>query len=279
MRTTLGFSAAAAVGIAIANAGVGQAAAMTPDMQTVFENAVKVVDQYWATHYTESFGGTYKSPHVNDPIDRPLRTACGTMPVNNAAQCSGDDSLTFGNQFLARASEFGDLLIYDVVAHEWGHAILDRAGVRNTELHAECLAGAAIGGSIRDGKLSLPDGDGAALEKIENEFGADHPAQSDTDHGTAQQQIDEYRKGFSQGPLPCVGRKAPEPAAQPAPKPAPETKPTPTPAPVVVQAPPAPAPVSTPVSQPVPQDSTPAAPSDAAVSGSVPDPLGFGSLS
>ena len=252
----IGFAGAVTVVITVTAAGVGHAAALNDTMQNDYLTAVKIVDQYWTANYTANFGGAYTSPHVMSPQDPSPRTACGVVASDNAQYCNGDDTLSFGTTFLSRAKNLGDLFIYDVVAHEWGHSIQYRANLPFSELSAECLAGAALGGAAKAGTFPLADGNGQAVTTIEDAMGG-RPAYQDSDHGTGEQQANAYRRGWYEGPKSCVG-SAPAlgaaftPPAQPAPTPVTPTPVTPTP---VTPTPVTPTPVT-----PKPVTPTPAQP-------------------
>jgi predicted metalloprotease len=228
----LGTAAAIAVAIAIATPEVSHAAAMTPDMRTQYEAAVEAVDQFWAANYSANFSGTYTTPNVLGIIDRPVQTRCGSMPADNASYCAGDDTLVFGNQFLGLASELGELFIYDVVAHEWGHAIQQRSGLGFTELGAECLSGAALSGAARAGALSIPDGAGSAIVPIAEEMGDPRPARGASDHGTGEQQANAFRRGWVEGPKSCFGGQLDRPPAAKPELPAEDVAPVKVPEPV-----------------------------------------------
>lgn len=276
-----GTAAAVAVVVAIATPSLGHAAALTADMRAEFDAAVDAVDKFWAASYTENFGGTYKSPNVLDPVNGSAGTACGPMSADNAGYCAGGDTIAFGSEFLGRSGELGVLFIYDVVAHEWGHAIQERAKIGFNELGAECFAGAALSGAVRAGTLDIPDGDGAAIAKIAEEMGSSRPATRPSDHGTSEQQLNAYRRGWREGPKSCVDGAQDRPPAA-APVTVPEVPPVDVPPVKVPDVPPGDVPPVTPPDSPASPDDPAPVPSPAlpqvsedAQSGYVPD---FGSL-
>ena len=223
--------------IAIASPGVGHAAAMNAHLQTVYSSALDVVSKYWAAHYSDYFEGTYTPPRVIGPDQTSGQTACGRVNTNDSIFCHDDHTIIYGGNYLGRAEELGDLFIYQVVAHEWGHAIQGLLQSGYTELDADCFSGAVLGESSKAGNKALEGGNGAAIEKIMNEFlGDPRPAQKPTDHGNAQQRLDAYRKGWNQGVRGCVDSKYLKPQAPTPPATQDPVTPTPT-APIVEPSP------------------------------------------
>ncbi|MCE5291838.1 MAG: hypothetical protein LLG14_21720 [Nocardiaceae bacterium] len=260
----LGVSAGAAVAIAIASSGVGHAAAMTADLQTVYTSALDLVSKYWASHYSDFFEGTYTPPRVIGPDQTSGQTDCGRIDTNDSIYCHGDHTIIYGGGYLGRADELGDLFIYQVVAHEWGHAIQQLLKSGFVELTADCFSGAALGASYREGYKALEGSDGAAAEKIFNDFlGESRPATRPEDHGTAEQRLGSYLKGWNQGVGGCLDSKYLKPQAP---------KPT-TPAPDVV-APAAPVAEPSPAAAgdttPLPADAPAAQPGVEQTSGAAP---------
>lgn len=272
----LGVSAGAAVAIAIASSGVGHAAAMTADLNAVYASAEDLVSNYWTAHYNDFFEGTFNPPKVIGPDQTSGQTACGRIDTNDSIYCHDDHTIIFGGNYLARADQLGDLFIYQVVAHEWGHAIQQNLKSGFVELTADCFAGGVLGASYRAGDKALEGGDGAAIEKIMNDFlGDPRPAARPEDHGTAQQRLDAYRKGWTQGVGGCVDSKYLKPQA---PKPTTSTQDPAAPAPSVVEPSPAPAGVTTPPpAAPPPADPAPQ-PSIAQTTGTAPESTGSSDL-
>lgn len=263
---TLGPAAVIAVAIGIASSGVGHAAT-SGDMQTVASAAEAVVNAYWTANYPAIFGGSYSPPKIIGPGNGG-NTACGNIGTNDAAYCDGDDTIVLGAQFLSHATTVGDIWIYDVVAHETGHAIQHRAGLVFSELGAECLSGAALGASAKTTPAIANGWDD--IVAVEKAVGESRPASSPGDHGTSDQQLNAFHRGWSQGPKACTDPNALYNAA-PSNKPTPDatTDPVPTKPPVTDPAPqpstdpapkpepptpaPAPQPSVVPAQQPVPQ--------------------------
>ncbi|CAM3593406.1 hypothetical protein [Smaragdicoccus niigatensis] len=251
----LGVSAGAAVAIAIASSGVGHAAAMTPDMQTVYSSAVDLVSKYWAAHYSDFFAGTYTPPKVIGPDQTSGSTACGRVDTNDSIYCHDDHTIIYGTNYLGRADQLGDLFIYEVVAHEWGHAIQQNLKSGFVELVADCLSGAVLGVSAKAGNKALEGSDGAAAEKIFNDFlGESRPATRPEDHGTAEQRLGSYLKGWNLGVTGCLDSKylkpqAPTPTTSTPVPPAPAVEPSPAPTGGTTPPPAAPAPTAAPAPQ------------------------------
>ncbi|CAM3664778.1 neutral zinc metallopeptidase [Smaragdicoccus niigatensis] len=242
---TLGTAAALAVAIGIASSGVAHAAASSGDVNTVAKAAEDVVNKYWAANFTALFGGTYSPPKVIGPGNGGS-TVCGNAGSNDAMYCDGDDTISLGAQFLSKADTLGDIWIYDVVAHETGHAIQQRTNKVFSELGAECFSGAALGGSAKTTPAIANGWDD--IVAVEKTVGDSHAATRPGDHGTAEQQLNAFRLGWSQGPKACTDAAALY-NAPPSTKPAPDATTDPTPVPT-----------KPPVTDPAPQPSTDPAP-------------------
>jgi predicted metalloprotease len=185
-------------GTAIAAADSGASESVAED----YHAAVDVIADYWAQQAPEMFGIDYEPPTVRGVIDPGDATACGPMPEMNAIYCPRDHSVQFGSDYLELADSIGDVIVYDVVAHEWGHAILAQVPSSLVEdpqeLQAECLAGGALGDLARDGVIVVEDGD---LEEVVKLFRySDAPGDA---HGTAEQQALAFAAGWRQGPAAC----------------------------------------------------------------------------
>ena len=110
------------------------------------------------------------------------------------------------------AKTFGTFSVALVLAHEWGHAIQDRAGNDGEqtvylEQQADCFAGAFLDHVAQNGNaLTLKPGD------LEASLGAmlllrDAPGQSAADpsaHGSAFDRIGAFQDGFESGAQQCA---------------------------------------------------------------------------
>ena len=215
-------SAPAQVGTAVARAPQVAAAAprqgptTTPSPQELVDDtnvAVRVVNNYWAQHWSEFFTGTYQPPTVWGMYDSSTGggpTCGGNPPVpGNAFYCAtGEDFLAWDAQLMARGVQFGDAWVYLVIAHEWGHAIqfrLDRSlASKAAELQADCLAGAVLYGAARDGTLVFEQGDEKEITRGLTEMADETPWTSEGDHGDAFERVQSFGQGRSGGVIACL---------------------------------------------------------------------------
>ena len=186
--------------------------AMDKDEQT----AVNAVNGFWTRHFSQYFHGkTYHSPKVIGAYDSVADgPSCGGQPAqaNNAFYCHPGDYLAW-DQSLMRSGyqQIGNAWVYLIIAHEWGHAIQDRAGKRRVsqadELQADCFAGAALTGAVHDGGLNYSPNDGQRLGQSLAAAADKTPWTSSKDHGNAQQRIGAYNLGVNGGVPACISKK------------------------------------------------------------------------
>lgn len=190
-------------------AGVGPAE-LVEDVAT----AEQVVDEYWTRHWSDFFVGTYESPTVvglydgADP-DPALPTCAGeVLPPENAVYCPEGDFVAWDVTLMLRGLEIGDSWVYLIVAHEWGHAVQARLDVslnlQQSELQADCLAGATLYGAAADGTLSLESGDVRELTTSLTAAADETPWTSSTDHGDPFQRIGAFDLGRTGGVEACL---------------------------------------------------------------------------
>lgn len=194
-------TAAAALTLIATTTGAGTATA-APTMEEDYAIAVTLVSGYWKEQAPKLYGERYVPPTNNGIIEPGTKTGCGPMPKKNAIYCPADHSIQFGRDYLELADSIGDVIVYDVVAHEWAHAVLhqqpDRVVERPQEIQAECLAGGALGDLKRSGHLIVEDGDDAEFAALFNYTHA--PGDS---HGTAKEQAAAFMAGWKGGPRAC----------------------------------------------------------------------------
>jgi predicted metalloprotease len=176
------------------------------------EAATEVTDDYWQTHWSEYFTGSYTAPEVlglydGDDADVP---DCAGEPLldNNAHYCSDGHFVAWDDDLMLRALELGNSWVYFVVAHEWGHAIqaeLDPSLHWNSrELQADCLAGASLYGAAEDGTLTLPDDFTSQMVDNLDHVADQTPWTGDADHGDAFERIDAFNDGRIGGVTACL---------------------------------------------------------------------------
>ncbi|GAC56119.1 hypothetical protein GOHSU_03_00130 [Gordonia hirsuta DSM 44140 = NBRC 16056] len=197
-------TAATAVAVVATAAGAGTADA-APVYEQDYRVAVQAVSTYWKDQAPELFGRKYVAPANRGVLEPGTATGCGEMPKNNAIYCPRDHSVQFGRDYLEQAAGSGDVLVYDVVAHEWAHAVLRQqpAGVvhKPQELQAQCLSGGALGDLVRQEVLVVDEGDEEGFAALFNRSSAPGDI-----HGTAKQQAQAFMTGWKQGPKACFDR-------------------------------------------------------------------------
>jgi predicted metalloprotease len=144
----------------------------------------------------------------------PQPTACGQTIPRNAFYCPNDNSIYFDTSLLTREmGTNGDFGAVFVIAHEWGHLAQQELGILDhpprfpveVELQADCFAGAYA--KDADARGELRQGDLEAAGK--SLFAAGDPAGvawfDPAAHGTSQQRMDSFDKGYGGGYEACIG--------------------------------------------------------------------------
>lgn len=139
-----------------------------------------------------------------------------SMGPNNAFYCGADDTIHWHGPFvIALYTKFGDFAAAYVWAHEYAHAMQQRLGRLSRdrysiqrELEADCLAGAWSGWAERVAKIIEPgDIDEAVLAMFNSRDKVGTPWFDASAHGTAQQRISAFSRGYEQNsPKVCLGR-------------------------------------------------------------------------
>ncbi|MFC7388370.1 neutral zinc metallopeptidase [Sphaerisporangium rhizosphaerae] len=193
-------------------AAVAQARGMD-SMKSDIATALYVVDRFWAGHWSQYFTGRYYRPNIFGGYSRGGRPApfCGgrRLSYDNAYYCANGRYIAWDTDLMRRGYRSGDAWVYDVIAHEWGHAVQAHLNFtlvsRAAELQADCLAGAALYGAAADGTLRFEEGDvreiAAALRSMADETRWTRPG----DHGSASQRIAAFDRGAAYGVPGCMG--------------------------------------------------------------------------
>jgi uncharacterized protein len=174
-------------------------------------SAVRAVDNYWRRHFTDQTGRPYDSPQVAGPYRGTSGPTCAGQPSvpGNAFYCPAGDFLAWDERLMqAGYDRIGDAWVYLIIAHEWGHAVqarLRRGQVSvAAELQADCLAGVALQGSVDDGELTLEPGDEQEIKQTLIVVSDAFPWTDEGSHGNAQQRIEAFSTGASEGMRACV---------------------------------------------------------------------------
>jgi predicted metalloprotease len=185
--------------------------------------AIADIQDYWADTFPDLYGARYQRiPKHRIFAGRPgvKLPSCGGERVgyrdvaDNAFYCVGDNFVAYDDKglFPDLYADIGPFAVALVLAHEFGHAVQDRAGAFaartvEQELQADCFAGgwtedvATNGGpvpySAGDLEVSL-----AALLQFR-----DAPGSSPDDasaHGSAFDRVSAFQDGFEFGPQRCA---------------------------------------------------------------------------
>jgi predicted metalloprotease len=178
------------------------------------DTAVRSTDRFWSEHWSELFSGRYVSPRVHGFYDGDNPSAgpfCGSQPPVplNAFYCPAEDLLAWDENLMTMLfEEGGDASVYLVVAHEWGHAVQQRLSEElvtvDAELQADCLAGASLFGSARDGVIRFEQGDQEELARVLAALSDRTPWTNVGDHGSASQRVDAFARGGRGGIEACL---------------------------------------------------------------------------
>lgn len=194
-------------------------------MDELAAGAVSDLEEFWSAVYSEAFDGEFEPVRALISWDAESFDGdfCGmeTYGLVNAAFCKPDRTIGWDRGVLIPGlrRQNGDMGAVMVLAHEYGHAIGQQAGLtnRNTptlvaEQQADCLAGAymrwvAQGDSPR---FTLNTGDGLnnllaaviafrdpLLTEAEARYGID-------EHGSAFERVSAFQFGFTDGPAACA---------------------------------------------------------------------------
>jgi len=191
-------------------------------LDEVIAATVADLEAYWEERLPGAYGAEYTPvsatvPYFPSTGDLPVCGAeqlTGQIAADNAFYCRPDDYVAWDAEGLLPDlyTEFGDFGVALVLAHEWGHVVQQRAGVRGatimTELQADCFAGAWTA-AVAEGSrppLRLAPGD---LEEAMAGYllFRDPPGTSVADpaaHGSAFDRVNAFQDGFFGGVGECV---------------------------------------------------------------------------
>lgn len=193
----------------------GEAQESAPSVQEILQDmevATNVVNNYWASHWSELFTESYRPPKVVGLYDGTKANApsCNGRPLEagNAYYCLPGDFVAWDASLMARGFKSGDAWVYLVIAHEWGHAIQARLSKalesKGSELQADCFAGAVLYGALSDGTLQFEKGDEKEIANGLASLADETPWTKEGDHGDAFQRIQAFGIGRSGGVKACL---------------------------------------------------------------------------
>jgi predicted metalloprotease len=197
-------------------------ATKAPKYERTIRLAVADLQDYWAEQLPDLYGVRYQRiadskiiPHTStSKLPR-----CGTGRVRykdvegNAFYCNAGKFVAYDDEqlFPQLAEQFGDFTIVVTLAHEWGHAVQDQAGLSGPTLALEQQAGCFAGAWVRH----VADGDSKRLTLEEGNLDTglagfltfrDPPGSDPTAagaHGSAFDRVGAFQEGFDQGPERC----------------------------------------------------------------------------
>ncbi|MEX2256819.1 MAG: neutral zinc metallopeptidase, partial [Acidimicrobiia bacterium] len=203
----------------------GRAPKRGEDYRGTLKDAIADIQAYWTEQFPELYGSDYEPIPANRIIAAKPRVKlpkCQGQTVtygdaeNNAFYCYKSNFIAYDDVglFPRIHRDFGGLAVPLVLAHEWGHAIEDRAGNADQrtilkELQADCFAGSWLK-HVADGdskRVKLKDGNlDAALAALLN-F-ADEPGTSEETepgaHGSGFDRVSALQQGFDDGAEACA---------------------------------------------------------------------------
>jgi predicted metalloprotease len=202
------------------------ASTSAPATSDVVTRSLRDIERYWtATYPTLGNGAAFKPVqggyHPYTEADPP--PACGGEPASyqpNAFYCPDGDFIAWDAQKLIPElqSDFGQLLVGVVLAHEYGHAIQTRLGLTNQptvvlEQQADCFAGAWLADALADRSTAFT---GITPAQLDSTIAGllllrDQPGTSATAagaHGNAFDRIRALQDGVQHGAATCAGYRA-----------------------------------------------------------------------
>ncbi len=194
------------------------------DYHKLLRATIADLQAYWAQEFPQVYGGTYtpvgqfvaatsttKIPDCQNRHETYQKDVKG-----NAFYCFGSNFITYDDQtlFPALATHFGNFAPALVLAHEWGHAIQDRAGIdRNNEptilveLQADCFAGSWVqriaSGSSKTVKFAPGDLDAALAAYLTFRDAVGSSANDQQAHGDAFDRVNAFQTGYDGGATAC----------------------------------------------------------------------------
>ena len=193
------------------------------DDDAVVLAALEDVENYWAVEFPEVFGEEFVPVQggffaYGPDTDQP---PCGVPPpsyseiADNAFYCPGVDLIAWDTDLLIPdlRDAFGDFTLGIVMAHEYGHAIQERAqlfGLTITaEQQADCWAGSwtkwVADGFASNFSVTLADLDSALAGFLQLRDALGTPATDPLAHGSAFDRIGAFQDGFLNGAEECAG--------------------------------------------------------------------------
>jgi predicted metalloprotease len=194
-----------------------------PAYETTIGLAVDDLQQWWSETMPAVYGIDY-TPIPNSKViaytSKTRVPQCGPRRATykdvafNAFYCNAGKFVAYDNEelFPYLAKQYGDFTIALTLAHEWGHAIQDQAGLTGPtialEQQADCFAGAWVRHLADGGSESLSLNEGnldtglAGYLTLRDPPGSDPTA--DGAHGSAFDRVSAFQEGYDGGAQRCA---------------------------------------------------------------------------
>ena len=189
-------------------------------------NAVSDIEEYWGSAYSETFDGQFTPVEALISWDAngfDGTKFCGddTYGLVNAAFCHDDETIGWdrGELLPALRKAYGDMGVTMVLAHEYGHAVQQQAGLKSeatpmlvAEQQADCFAGSYMRW-VAEGKsprFTLSTGEGlnnvlaAVIAFRDPLLSEGDPEVGVDEHGSAFERLSAFQFGFTDGPSACA---------------------------------------------------------------------------
>jgi predicted metalloprotease len=194
------------------------------DYHKLLQASIADLQAYWTQEFPQVYGGTYRpvgpfvpaGPTTKIPDCQGQRETYQHDVKSNAFYCFGSNFITYDDQMLFPylAKHFGNLAPALVLAHEWGHAIQDRAGIdRNNEptilveLQADCFAGSWVQhiarGETKAVKFAPGDLDAALAAYLTFRDAVGSSANDQHAHGDAFDRVNAFQTGYDGSATAC----------------------------------------------------------------------------
>jgi uncharacterized protein len=199
---------------------------MSPEEQGKFARAMMgSLEDYWRTTLPQQTRTRYRDPKLVLFTGR-VSSACGrATSATGPFYCPADDQLyldfAFFNELAREFNAPGDFAQAYVIAHEFGHHIqnlqgtmdkVQRAGNNNklsvaVELQADCYAGMWASSTQKQGRLEPGDIEeairaaGAVGDDMIQKRTQGYVVPDSFTHGTAQQRMEYFSRGFRSGDI------------------------------------------------------------------------------
>ena len=190
--------------------------------------AIADLQAYWTEQYPKLYDEDYKPVEgglyaLTSESESGPECASGYSDVaGNAFYCKLDDSVAWDAEELLPTlqKKYGDFVIPVVLAHEWGHAMQQRAGVFeqneltvSSELQADCFAGAWARHAQDDGVFDVNSADLdralAGILDLRDTPGTN--AQDPSAHGSGFDRVSAFQDGYDNAAETCKDYKDGEP--------------------------------------------------------------------